>query len=206
MIVTIASFKGGVAKTTTAIHLATYFQKYHSPALLVDGDPNRSSSGWAKRGELPFKVIDERQLAKYAPKYEHIVIDTQARPTREDLEALVDGCDLLILPTTPDALALDALLQTVDELKGLGAESFKVLITMVPPNPSRDGKEARALLMEHNLPVFDSTIPRLVALQKAALAGVPVFETQDPRAPTAWRAYLKVGMEVLRWDPASSLR
>jgi chromosome partitioning protein len=59
MIVTVASFKGGVGKTTTALHLATYFQTL-APTLLVDGDLNRSALDWASRGNLPFKVIDEK--------------------------------------------------------------------------------------------------------------------------------------------------
>src|SRR5258706_7491014 len=59
MIITIASFKGGVAKTTTAVHLAAYLQD-RSPTLLIDGDPNRSATGWSRRGQLPFKVVDER--------------------------------------------------------------------------------------------------------------------------------------------------
>jgi len=206
MIVTVASFKGGVGKTTTAVHLADYFTSYHSPPLLVDGDPNRSASNWAKRGDMPFKIIDERQLAMHAKNYDHIVIDTEARPLYEDLKALVDGCDLLILPTTPDVLALDALLQTVDTLKELGAANFKILLTAVPPQPSRDAEEARSLLAEYGLPVFKAEIPRLVAFQKAALAGVPVREVKDPRAHAAALSYFKVGMEVLPWKAASSVR
>ena len=42
MIVTVASFKGGVAKSTTAIHLAAFLNA-RAPAILVDGDPNRSA-------------------------------------------------------------------------------------------------------------------------------------------------------------------
>jgi chromosome partitioning protein len=42
---------------------------------------------------LPFIVIDGRLAAKQARHFEHIVIDTQARPEQEDLEALADGCD-----------------------------------------------------------------------------------------------------------------
>ena len=59
-------------------------------------------------------MVDERQAARYAGEYKHIVIDTEARPDEDDLEsALAGGCDLLIIPTTPDALALDALMLTV---------------------------------------------------------------------------------------------
>lgn len=197
MILTVASFKGGVGKTTSAVHLAALLQQ-KAPTLLIDGDPNRSASGWARRGNLPFKVVDERQAARYVGQFKHIVIDTQARPSREDLEALSDGCDLLILPSTPDALALDALLMTVDALRALGSQQFRVLLTMIPPRPSRDGEEAQVTLRDAELPVFDTMVRRLVAFQKAALAGTTVATTNDPRAPMAWSNYQDVVVEIYK--------
>jgi chromosome partitioning protein len=197
MILTVASFKGGVGKTTTAVHLAAYLQK-QAPTLLIDGDPNRSATKWTGRGELPFKVVDERQSARYARDYEHIVIDTEARPNEEDLRALADGCDLLVIPTTPDALALDALLLTVEALEKVGAERYRILLTIIPPRPSRDGEEARQMLKRRNLPVFKGEVRRLVAFQKASLAGMPVYAVSDPRARQAWSDYEEVGKEILR--------
>lgn len=197
MIITVASFKGGVGKTTTAVHIASYLQK-KNPTLLIDGDPNRSATAYTKRGKLPFMVIDERGAAKYARDYEHIVIDTEARPEEDDLRSLANGCDLLVIPTTPDAMAIDALLLTVEALKKVGAGNYKILLTVIPPRPNRDGEEAREMLSSRSLPLFKGEIKRLIAFQKASLAGLPVYEVNDPRAQFAWADYLGVGKEILK--------
>src|SRR4030095_6215772 len=102
-----------------------------------------SATGWAKRKGLPFRVIDERQAARFARQYEHIIIDTQARQTQEALHALADGCDMLVIPVTPDALSLDALFLILDALEDIGSRRFRVLLTIVPPRPSRGGGEDR---------------------------------------------------------------
>jgi len=169
MIVTVASFKGGVGKTTTAVHIACYLQK-RAPTLLIDGDENRSATGWNERGSLPFRVVDELQGLRYAREFEHIVIDTQARPSKDDLKLLAGGCDLLLLPTTPDSLSLEALLLTVGALRELNFNAFRVLLKICPPRPSHDAEEARSLLDELELPVFKSQIQRLTTSKRMPCA------------------------------------
>jgi len=195
MIIAIASLKGGCSKTTTAIHLAAYLQK-KAPTLLIDADKNRSALTWAKPEKLSFKVVSETAAPKYIKDYTHIVIDTQARPSSKDFEELADGCDLLVLPTTPRALDLDALAQTVDVLKQMGA-TFKILLTQVPPR-STAARDARKSLEELGLPVFKAEIKRLVAFERAPLLGTTIKDYPDARAKDGWSGYLAMGKEVLR--------
>jgi chromosome partitioning protein len=196
VIVAIVNHKGGVGKSVTAIHLAAYFQQ-SAPALLIDGDRNRSCLSWQRRGALPFRVIDERQAGGIAQDYKYVVIDTPAAE-RDDLAALAKGCDLLVIPAIPDAMSLDALVLLVDELRQIGAARFKVLLTLCPPRPSHDADEARAMLDSAGIPVFTGQIRRLAAYQKAALAGVIVSAVHDPRAAAAWNDYAAIGKEITK--------
>ncbi|MBD1837232.1 ParA family protein [Coleofasciculus sp. FACHB-501] len=195
MIIAIASLKGGCSKTTTAIHLAAYLQT-KAPTLLIDADKNRSALTWARPEKLPFKVVSETAAPKYIKDYTHTVIDTQARPSPEDFEDLADGCDLLVLPTTPRGLDLDALAQTVEVLQPLGAK-FKILLTQIPAR-SAAAKDARQSLEDLKLPIFKAEIKRLVAFERSPLLGVTVKDYPDPRALDGWKGYVAMGKEVLK--------
>ena len=196
MILTVASFKGGVGKTTTAIHLAAYFSR-SAATVLVDGDPNKNSAKWAGRGSPPFRVVPEEETAIAARRHEHVIIDTKARPDTEHLQALARGCDLLILPCTPSSYSMDALIATIKELHALGAERYRILLTIVPPRPMTDGERARAMIVKAGLPLFTSEIRRTVAFERSALEGVTVDQVKgNDTAGMAWRDYERVAEEI----------
>jgi chromosome partitioning protein len=195
MLITIASFKGGVGKTTTAIHLAAFFQKL-GKTVLIDGDPNRSATTWTGRGKFSFDVVDEFQMAKVTRGgYEHIILDTAARPNQETIKSLASGCDMLILPSTPDLLSLDALRLTIEALRNHKASRYKVLVTMVRPN-TRDGEIAQSMLQEAGLPVFDGMIRRYQSFVTAASMGTLVSGVNDPRAQLGADDYQAIGKEL----------
>ena len=191
-LITVTSYKGGVTKSTTAIHLATYLSS-EGKVLLIDGDPNRTAIAWSERGELPFDVVDERKAMKVIANYDYAVIDTPARPDSSDLKELAEGCDLLILPTLPDVVSLEPMMQTASDL---GDANYRTLIAIVPPKPNRDGETMRSELQEAGVPVFNTMIRRSIGFSKAALAGKPVRDmTGGDRM--GWIDYEKLGKEVM---------
>jgi chromosome partitioning protein len=196
MIISIASYKGGCAKTTTAIHLAAYFQML-APTLLVDGDIVRASTKWASRGSLPFKVAPIGQIARHVKDYTHIIIDTEANPSDDDFKEAAEGCDLLVIPAEPETTAKDGLIYTLARLHAIGHNHHRVLLTKVPPLPQTEGHQLRAGLLADKIPVFEAEIPLLVAFKKASAAGTTVEQLKaDRNARRAWIAYRSIGEEI----------
>ncbi len=191
-IITITGYKGGCGKSTTAINLAAYLSR-QGETVLVDADPNRTALSWAQRGNLPFVVVDQRQAIKVVAGKPWIVIDTPARPDSQDLKELAQGADLLILPTLPDLVSLEPMLATAATL---GTAPYRILMTIVPPHPSREGEVMRAELRANGFPVFTAMIRRSAGHQKAALAGVPISALKG-RDRLAWLDYESLGKEVL---------
>lgn len=198
-IITIVGFKGGVGKTTLAVHLSEALSRKQHPTLLVDGDTNRSAILWTSKGNFKSTAITEKQLAKAVSsgQYDFMVIDSAARPSAEDLKELAEGCDIMILPTIPEMLAMDAMMQTAEALNRIGCQHHYVLLTIVPPAPSRDGEQARSALADAGYRVLKSTIRQTAAFRNATAEGKPVDQVKSKLAKTAWLDVEGVTKEIL---------
>lgn len=198
MIISIASSKGGVGKTVSAMTLAAYFNTL-GPTLLLDGDKTRNATTWAKRGgeSFPFRVAPAEHAAKLARDFIHVVIDTGQGPSNDDLETAAGVGDLLIIPTVPDGTDTDGLMITIAALQKIGATNFRVLLCRVAPDAAREATALREGLTEMGVSVFETQIPRFKAFGRAATQGLIVNAVDDPNASRAWDAYVAVGKEIL---------
>lgn len=195
MLITVAAQKGGVGKTTTAVHLAAVLNEY-APTMLID-EEGAGATQWASAGRLPFPVLLEHEAADRSSEYTHHVIDVGARANPDVLQRLAASSDYILLPSTADALALGALMPVVQALRELEAP-YGVLLTMTAPAPSKDAEQAQVALQRLGVNVLRASIPRAVALQRAALAGVTVADTREVRAMPLWLAHVAVAKEIMR--------
>ncbi|WP_017302049.1 ParA family protein [Nodosilinea nodulosa] len=212
-VITIASHKGGVGKSTLAFHLAavlSFLDDSEGQVLVIDGDENRSVLGWASKNEtdsLPFKVVTLATQAKWfqaGNRATHIIVDTQARPSRDDLREIIGDSDLLIIPTPAQSLSIDTLPLFLADLRALGVTTpYTFLLTLVDSR-TKDAVAAREYLRSMNVPLLDGQIRLFNAFQKAADQGVLVRDARaengkrDRNAGVAWNDCMGVGKEV--WE------
>lgn len=124
MIINVASFESDVAKTMFAIHLAARLQT-KAPTIFVDCSFNHFALTLLDRVSLPFRATTGIG-AGFAGHFTHAVFDIQARRPEDDLKNLAGNCDLLIIPTTPDALSLESI--------GTMLLNLRVQLRTEPPN------------------------------------------------------------------------
>lgn len=120
-IYTLTSAKGGVGKTTAAVHLAAYLADRSGlgAVALLDCDPQGSSSRWAREAVPGMAVAHAvgRELAiehgdRLAAAYPHLVIDAPGGVGEEALTAILLA-DAVLIPVGPSALDLRAAASTV---------------------------------------------------------------------------------------------
>lgn len=177
MIISLTNVKGGVGKTTLAVHLAQALTST-APTLLIDGDPHRSALGWAEKGLLSCTTIDEKSTARHARNFDQIVIDSAAHPSAADLKAMSENSDLLLIISECDTLSLRATIQAVKELEKLKLQNYAVVLNSVPPN-SHAGDDAREALASAGVPVLKAQVRSYAVFRKAALLSTTVERVRD---------------------------
>jgi chromosome partitioning protein len=176
MRLTVANVKGGVGKTTTAVHLAAGLH-VRGKTLLVDADPKPSAYQWSLQDgvRLPFPVIHwatrdvHQRIAQVAADYRHIVIDTGPEQEAIIRSALM-ASDTLLIPLAPSTMDINRLPVTLDvanEARELGSSfTTHVLLTRARAR-ARSVADMRDYLTGQRISVLPTAVRQLDRLALA---------------------------------------
>lgn len=197
LLISLASLKGGVGKTTSAIHLAGQLARRQPGAVaIVDRDRTRSATSWSRSGHLPFFVGTQDAVFKRADEFKTLVIDSRGGLENEELQEMAEASDFLLLPTNVEYMSLDAMAQTAEALGKLGHQAFAVLFTMARPGKRLD--TARAVLKDLGLPVMSATVRQSDAFKDASEQSLLVRDVKSNKlARSCWQDYENVTLEML---------
>jgi chromosome partitioning protein len=186
MIISFLNQKGGVGKTTLAVHLSTALALRGRNVLLVDADPQGSALDWAasRSGNALFPVIGlptktlHKEIPAHVAHYHDIVIDGPPR-VNELARAAIMAADVVLIPVQPSPYDVWAAKEIVDLLseasiyKEIQRSAFVINRKIVNTAIGRDVAEA---LAGYNVPVLSTAICQRVAFAESAAQGSTVLE------------------------------
>lgn len=202
-IVAVANQKGGAGKTTTAMSMAAVAAE-SSRVLVVDVDPQASSSWWADRAgdRLPFDFTADTDAANLSRlrelPYDVVFVDTPGSlEARSVLRTVIESADFVVLPTEPMALAFAPLVQTIRQLIEPAQTDYRVLLNKVDPRVPTSVVDAEALLDGAGIQRFANVVRTYKMHADAPLRGDVVTQYELTRASIkAVEDYRRVALEL----------
>lgn len=211
-IISLINQKGGVSKSTTAVHLAYWLiVKQKKNILLVDADSQRSSSQWVEGMEtpIPSAIIGNpddllEKLPELSPQYDYVIVDGPASLS-EATRAILFRTDLALIPVQPTGVDLrsasDAmrLVKQAQSVRGGLPQALLFLSRAVKGTKLKD--EAIALLEKiPNAQFLKPIIHQKQAIADTSGQSATVWELPGRPATESAREYDQLFKEVLKYE------
>lgn len=195
MIITVASLKGGVGKSTIAINLAVALRHIGYTVALIDTDTNQSCLHWSgeRDEDLPYIYVtplpDSKELSKnlkgLVENYEIVVID--GTPSLNEVTSrIITAADVLIIPVRAgvlDLLATQKFLDRYEDAVERKGEDIPAYFLLNQFNERYNvSQKTMNLLEQSDIDTLASRLGDRTAYANSIEEGKGVYEYNDPKA------------------------
>jgi len=197
--------KGGAGKTTTGLALASLAAAAGRRAVVLDADPQRSSSAWYQSSQMPLFAVHSTEVTSVPSlieraklRYDMVIIDNPpARYSGTDRIAHI--ADISLIVARPNVFDLTLALEWVGIVRRNGADPL-VALTAAPPQ--RQGmmapavKAARARLTKAGALVWSHQITQRQIHPELIARGLSIANL--PEAALAHEDYKRLWVSLCR--------
>lgn len=203
-VITVAQQKGGVGKSTLAIHLAVAFAKQGLSVMLFDTDMQGTSSHWhaqRKTSDIGLMATSgwrlTRDLAMAREANDIVIIDCPPH-AEMDIKVSTRAADMVLLPMQPSPADLWAIRETLNTVKSESNEAMVVLNRVVPR--ANITNQIKDKLIAMDIPFADTVIGNRVLFAAAMESGMTVLDgfknpSQQEVMALTYEVAEKIGMQ-----------
>ena len=176
------SQKGGTGKTTLCLHLAVAAERAGKPAVILDLDPQASSTAWKdnRAAETPVTVSLQfsrlgQTLSASGQSGASVAFIDSAPHSDQVAMAAAEAADLILIPCRAGILDLRAIAMTAKIAKLAGKPAF-VVLNALPPQAASLITETRDAVALHGLELAPVVIHQRAAYAHSLIDGRVAME------------------------------
>lgn len=184
MIISFASSKGGVGKSTCCAAIAARLAQDGDRVLVLDLDYNQTVARWGRKADIANLVVETVPPDGFTPvfrevqadkEFDHVLIDLAGTREATLLKAMARS-DLVIIPAQASEPDLREALVIVDDIAdcieaGAAHLQYRLLLTKLFPLPTRVTSFAYREIRRHQLDMFDTGLVERAVYREMFLTG-----------------------------------